>query len=295
MKIGYILSSMRPRQWTKNLFIFAGIVFSRHLFEPDLLLRSFYAFVIFCAASGAAYLLNDVFDVKRDVEHPIKRNRPIASGLLSLRHASAVAISLFVFASIASYTLGTEFLLVLLAFIVLNLAYSTVLRQVVILDVIAISFNFLLRAWAGVAVLHPVLPSIEISPWLLICTLFLSLFLGFCKRRNEIENLEDAAMHRNALQEYSVHLLDQLVGLSAATALISYSIYTVWPATVEKFGTANLVFTVPFVVFGMMRYLFVVYSRKEGGDPSGVLLTEKWIIVDVFLWLAAVILILWLR
>lgn len=293
MTFWYVLVSMRPRQWTKNLVLFAGIVFSRHLFESALLLRSFYAFAIFCVISGSAYILNDIFDRRRDAEHPGKRSRPISSGRLAPRDALPVAVVLLAAALLSASFLGREFFAVAAIFVALNLAYSMLLRQVVILDVIAISFNFLMRAWGGIAVLHPLLPGLAISPWLLICTLFLSLFLAFCKRRNEIEQLRDAGVHRNALRDYSVHLLDQLVGLTATTALVSYSIYTVWPSTVEKFGTSNLVYTIPFVVFGIMRYLYVVYSRNEGGDPSGILLTERWIIIDVFLWFLAVIFILW--
>lgn len=289
----YILVSMRPRQWTKNLVLFAGIVFSLHLFERELLARSFWGFAIFCALSGSVYVLNDVLDRARDAGHPGKRKRPIPAGLLPPRDALAVAIAIAALAIVCAWFLGPEFFVVAGIFIVLNVAYSAVLRQVVILDVIAISFSFLLRAWGGVAVLRPVIPDIAISPWLLICTLFLSLFLGFCKRRNEIELVEDAGTHRRSLADYSVRLLDQLVGLSATTALVSYSIYTVWPSTVEKFGTSDLVYTIPFVVFGIMRYLYIVYSRSEGGDPSGTLLTEKSIIIDVFLWFLSVVFILW--
>jgi 4-hydroxybenzoate polyprenyltransferase len=288
-----ILVSMRPRQWTKNLVLFAGIVFSRHLFERGLLLRSCWAFCVCCVISGCAYILNDILDRRRDAGHPGKKKRPISAGLLSPRDALTVAVPLLAAALAGAALLGRGFFAVSAIFVAINVAYSTVLRQVVILDVIAISFNFLLRAWGGVAVLHPILPGLAISPWLLICTLFLSLFLGFCKRRNEIEHLARADEHRLALKDYSVHLLDQLVGLSATTALVSYSIYTVWPTTVEKFGTSNLVFTIPFVVFGIMRYLYIVYSRNEGGDPSGILLTEKSIIIDVFLWFLATIFILW--
>ena len=293
MKFWHMLVSMRPRQWTKNFVLFAGIVFSRHLFEWDLLKRSSWAFCLFCVMSGAAYILNDVLDRKRDTGHPGKRKRPISSGLLAPRDALLMAGVLAAASLAAAASLGGEFFAVSAIFVALNCAYSTFLRQVVILDVITISFSFLLRAWAGVAVLHPILPELAISPWLLICTLFLSLFLAFCKRRNEIEHLAQANEHRLALKDYSVRLLDQLVGLSATTALVSYSIYTVWPTTVEKFGTDNLVFTIPFVVFGIMRYLYIVYSRNEGGDPSGILITEKSIIIDVFLWFVATIFILW--
>jgi 4-hydroxybenzoate polyprenyltransferase len=292
-KLSYIVVSMRPRQWTKNLVLFAGIVFSRNLFDITLLERSFYGFVVFCLMSGAVYILNDVFDRARDGAHPVKRKRPIPSGLLSPREAVPFAVVLIAALLVLSWVLGREFFIAAATFVALNFAYSTFLRSVVILDVFSISFNFLLRAVAGVAVLESRVPGIEISPWLLICTLFLSLFLAFCKRRNEIVFLSEAGTHRNSLKDYSVHLLDQLVGLSATTALVSYSIYTIWPSTVEKFGTGNLVYTIPFVVFGIMRYLYIVYSRNEGGDPSGVLLTEKSILIAVFLWFLTTILILW--
>ena len=187
---------------------------------------------------------------------------------------------------------GAEFLLFAAAFAAVNAAYSLRLREVVILDVIAISFSFLIRAGAGVAVLHAEVPDLEFSPWLWICTLFLSLFLAICKRRNEFYALDSAGLHRRVLEDYSVRLLDQLVGIAATATIVSYSIYPVWPATVEQFDTTALVFTIPIVVFGIMRYLYLVYNRHEGGDPSGVLLTEPGIIAGVFLWFVAVVLIL---
>jgi 4-hydroxybenzoate polyprenyltransferase len=292
-KLWLLIRSMRPRQWTKNLLLFAGIVFSRKLFDAPLLERSLYGFLVFCFASGAVYILNDIFDRKRDAGHPVKSKRPIASGDFSVREALGASLVILAGVLVVSAMLGVAFFITAVAFVLLNLAYSAFLRNVVILDVFSISFSFLLRAAAGVAVLRPIFPDVAISPWLLICTLFLSLFLAFCKRRNEICFLEGAQAHRNSLKDYSVHLLDQLVGLSATTALVSYSIYTVWPSTVEKFGTSNLVYTIPFVVFGIMRYLYIVYSRNEGGDPSGILLTEKSILIDVFLWIVATIFILW--
>jgi len=292
-RLWYIFTSMRPRQWTKNLVLFAGVVFSRNLFEGGLLLRSFYGFLVFCLLSGSIYVLNDIFDRKKDAEHPIKRERPIAAGRVKPSEALPFSIAVMVLMLVVAWMLGREFFLVAAAFIALNIVYSMFLRKIVILDVFSISFDFLLRAGAGVEVLRPKAPDVELSPWLLICTLFLSLFLGFCKRRNEIVFLEEAQAHRDSLKDHSVRLLDQLVGLSATTALVSYSIYTIWPTTVEKFGTSNLVYTIPFVVFGIMRYLYIVYSRDEGGDPSGTLLTEKSILIDVFIWFVATIFILW--
>lgn len=287
-----IVVSMRPLQWTKNLVLFAGIVFSKRFLEPGLIRLSVSAFAVFCVLSGAVYLFNDVADRRRDRGHPGKGRRPIAMGTLGPGTAVAAGIALSAAALAVSYLMGGGFLLLASVFLAVNLAYTLALRSVVILDVIAISFSFLIRAAAGVVVLHPRIPDLEFSPWLWICTLFLSLFLAVCKRRHELCRLEAAAEHRASLRDYSVQLLDQLVGLTATASMISYSIYTVWPATVEKFGTRGLVYTIPFVVFGIMRYLYLVYTRHEGGDPSSVLLTEKAIIADVFLWFVVVVYII---
>lgn len=293
MKIFWnILVSMRPKQWTKNLVLFAGVVFSKQFLDKQCVWKSFLGFLIFCMLSGAIYIINDLFDRKRDQGHPSKKTRPIASGSVGTAEAVTVVSVLIAGMLPAAYMLGGEFFLLSVAFIVVNGAYSIILRQVVILDVISISFSFLIRAGAGVVVLHKEVPGLEFSPWLWICTLFLSLFLAICKRRNEFCNLESAGKHRHSLREYSALLLDQLVSLSATATLISYSIYTVWPSTVDKFGTRNLVYTIPFVAFGIMRYLYLVYNRHEGGDPSGVLLTEKAIIIDVFLWFVTTALII---
>ena len=289
----YTITSMRPWQWTKNLVLFAGVVFSRRFFEIELVERSFLGFCLFCLLSGSVYILNDVLDRKHDGEHPDKKGRPITAGLLAPSTAVTIAIVMLCALLPLSWFLGRGFFILALLFVLLNVVYSALLKRAVILDAFSISFSFLIRATAGVVVLHPVIPGLELSPWLLICTLFLSLFLAFCKRRYEICVLHSAGEHRIALREYTPMLLDQLVGLTAAATLLSYSIYTVWPNTVEKFSTTNLVFTIPFVGFGLMRYLYLVYSRNEGGDPSGVLLLDRAILVDVFLWFLAVLFILW--
>lgn len=288
MTVWRIIVSMRPGQWTKNLVLFAGVVFSNRFLEPGLIKVAVSAFAVFCVLSGAVYLINDVADRRRDRGHPGKGKRPIAQGTLGPATATATAIVLAAGALAVSTLLGREFLLLAAVFLGVNLLYTFALRSIVILDVIAISFSFLIRAMAGVVVLHPQAPGLELSPWLWICTLFLSLFLAVCKRRYEFCRLEAASEHRASLKEYSAQLLDQLVGLTATSSIISYSIYTVWPATVDKFHTRDLVYTIPFVVFGIMRYLYLVYTRHEGGDPSGVLLAEKAIIADVFLWFVAV-------
>ncbi len=288
----YIGVSMRPKQWTKNLVVFAGLIFSRNFRETDLLLRSVEAFVVFCVLSGVIYLVNDIADAEKDRLHPTKRMRPLASGALARGVAAVAALVLAAAALFWAYHLGPAFLAVACVFTALNLVYSFALKRVVLLDVVSISLSFVLRAIAGVEALREVDPAIAISPWLLICTLFLSLLLAFCKRRHELVNLEDAASHRASLEEYSPALLDQLVGISASGSVLAYSIYTIWPETVEKFGTSNLVYTVPLVLIGIMRYLYLVYKKEKGGSPSDLLLHEKFLLVDVLAWIVLVVVIL---
>jgi len=291
-KLFLLLISMRPVQWSKNFVLFAGVIFSRGFISFDLLKESVYGFFIFCALSGGIYILNDVIDLSRDREHPSKSKRPLASGELPVPLAVIFAVIVIATGIGFAGRFGLEFLLISVAFVLLNVVYSIALRKVVILDVFSIAFSFLLRAVAGVAVLKPLVPDVELSPWLLICTLFLSLFLALCKRKHEYKLLREAQNHRESLKDYSANLLDQLVGLSATATLVSYSIYTIWPETVEKFETRDLVYTIPFVVFGIMRYLYLVYQRDKGGDPSGVLIMEKSILIDVFLWFVLVVYIL---
>jgi 4-hydroxybenzoate polyprenyltransferase len=191
-----------------------------------------------------------------------------------------------------AWYVGREFFAVAVGFLVLNTLYTFVLKGVVLLDVLSISISFILRAIGGVEALRGLDPTIEISPWLLICTLFLSLFLGFCKRRQELVTMDDAGAHRETLNEYSLALLDQLVGITAGGSVLAYAIYTIWPDTVEKFGTTDLVYTVPIVLLGVMRYLYLVYSKQKGGSPSDLLLQEKFILLTVVAWIALVVAIL---
>jgi 4-hydroxybenzoate polyprenyltransferase len=291
-QIYYVFTSMRPQQWTKNLVVFAGLIFSRNFREGTLMLRSLEAFVVFCLLSGVIYLVNDVADVEKDRRHPTKCTRPLAAGALRTSVAVGAAALGAALGLYAAWRLGTGFLVVACAFCVLNLLYSFGLKKLVLLDVVSISLSFVLRAIGGVEALREVDPSIAISPWLLICTLFLSLFLAFCKRRHELLTLENAVDHRESLQEYSTVLLDQLVGISAAGCVLAYSIYTIWPETVEKFGTADLVYTVPLVLIGVMRYLYLVYNKQKGGSPSDLLVHERFLLVDVLAWIVLVIAIL---
>jgi 4-hydroxybenzoate polyprenyltransferase len=288
----YIVRSMRPHQWTKNLVVFAGLIFSRNFQQQELVLRSVAAFVAFCLLSGVIYIINDIADIEKDRLHPTKKNRPLASGALPVPVAFVAAMAAALVGLFLSWRLGGSFLAVACVFCALNLLYSFVMKRVVLLDVMSISLSFVLRAIAGVEALHAVDPSIAISPWLLICTLFLSLFLAFCKRRYELTMLENAVGHRESLQEYTPILLDQLVGITAGGSVLAYAIYTIWPETVEKFGTNHLVYTLPLVLIGVMRYLYLVYNKQKGGSPSDLLLQEKFLLIDVSAWIVLVIAIL---
>ncbi|UCH82696.1 MAG: decaprenyl-phosphate phosphoribosyltransferase [Candidatus Latescibacterota bacterium] len=293
-KVYYILMSMRPRQWTKNLVLFAGLIFTENLSNPVLVWKSVQAFLIFCALSGVVYLINDVTDVEKDKIHETKRTRPLPSGKLKAKEATTAAVVIAIVALAFAFRVGQSFFNIAVVFFALNVLYSIVLKRVVLLDVVSISLSFVIRAIAGVEALVGIDSAIELSPWLLICTLFLSLFLAFCKRRHELVSMDNASRHREALAEYSPLLIDQLVGMSAAGAVLSYSIYTIWPDTVEKFGTGNLVYTIPLVLIGVMRYMYLVYNKDKGGSPSDLLLSEKFILIDVFLWVLLVIAIFYI-
>jgi 4-hydroxybenzoate polyprenyltransferase len=288
-KLYYILLAMRPRQWTKNLVVFAGLIFSQNVTHSALVWKSVEAFLIFCALSGAIYIVNDIADIEKDKLHETKRNRPLPSGKLKRSDAIAAAVALGAASLVLARFVGSSFFVVAVVFFGLNILYSLGLKKVVLVDVVSISLSFVIRAIAGVEALAAIDPTIEISPWLLICTLFLSLFLSFCKRRHELTTMGEAARHREALAEYSSVLIDQLVGITAAGALLSYSIYTIWPDTVEKFGTTHLIYTIPLVVIGVMRYLYLVYNKEKGGSPTEMLLSERFLLIDVFLWIVLVI------
>src|SRR3990172_3614195 len=278
-----ILVSLRPHQWTKNLVIFAALALSKHLFEPEAVARATLAFVVFCALSGAVYLVNDLSDLERDRLHPQKRERPIASGALSVPVARAVALAMGLASLGFSLLLGRGFALVVVGFLGLNLAYSFVLKNVVILDVIAIAIGFVLRAAAGAIAI-----GVRISDWLLVCTILLALFLALAKRRHELVSLNDtAAFHRAILAEYSPYLLDQMIAVVTASCVTAYAFYTLAPETIEKYRTDRLALTIPFVLYGIFRYLYLVHRREQGGSPTDVLLTDRPLLVAVALWAAA--------
>jgi 4-hydroxybenzoate polyprenyltransferase len=287
--IGALLAAMRPRQWTKNLLVFAGLIFSRSVHDPVLVGRSTAAFVLFCLLSGGIYLINDVVDADRDRNHPQKRHRPIASGRLTAPVALAVGIALLAGASLAAFLLSTGFGVVAVAYAALLSAYSAGLKHVVIVDTLIIAAGFVLRALAGVVVLD-----VELSNWLILCTILLALFLTFGKRRHELLALEEgAADHRPILEEYSPQLLDQMIAVVTASTLMAYALYTMAPETQAKLGTARLPLTIPFVLYGIFRYLYLLYRRDLGGNPSELFLTDRALLLAVGLWGATVIVVLY--
>jgi 4-hydroxybenzoate polyprenyltransferase len=290
-----LIIEARPWQYTKNLIIFAGLVFARHLLDSSYLTRSVVAFVAFCLLSSAIYVLNDLVDLERDRIHPRKKFRPIASGRVS-RGAGMILFAFFVVSGAAlTAWLGLEFAIAAVSFFVLNLAYSFFLKNLVVLDVMAIALSFEVRAIAGVEALKALDPAIEISPWLLVCTLFLALFLGFGKRRHELNLLKgEAAGHRATLGQYSERFLDTLIAVVTAATVLAYAIYTVAPDTVEKFHTTALVYSIPFVIYGIFRYLYLIFERQIGGSPSEILLTDPPLFLTILGWMAAVFAVVYL-
>ena len=286
-----VFRSMRPRQWTKNLILFAALIFSQNVFSPPLLFRAIAAFVIFCLLSGCVYIINDLLDLKQDKIHPVKSKRPLASGSLKPATAVMTTIVLFFlsFGGAAALTNRT-FIITAIIYFVLQLAYSTLFKHVVILDVFCIAAGFVLRAIGGAEAID-----VPFSTWLLFCTMLLSLFLALSKRRHELMLLEDDAVHhRKILFEYSPYLLDQMISVVTASTVITYTLYTVSEDTVSKFGTDRLKYTIPFVLYGIFRYLYLIHQRNEGGSPERVLLNDLPLIICILLYGLTVGLILYL-
>ncbi|HVG76954.1 MAG TPA: decaprenyl-phosphate phosphoribosyltransferase [Patescibacteria group bacterium] len=283
-----LVASLRPRQWVKNLFLFAGLVFGQKLFTPAVWTAGA-AFLIFCGLSGAVYLLNDVADRGRDRLHPDKRHRPVAAGHLSVSTAVTAAIVLIVAGLVASVWLSRGFALAALSYVALLTAYSAWLKHLVIVDVLVVAIGFVLRAVAGALAVQ-----VAISGWLLICTFLIALFLALGKRRHEVLTLEGAApQHRAILAEYSAALLDQMIAVVTASTVTAYALYTMSPETVAKFHTALLPATLPFVLYGIFRYLYLLYQRHLGGNPADAVLRDRALLLNTLLWTGSVLLIIY--
>ena len=284
-----LLISLRPGQWAKNLLVFAGLLFGLRLFDVEAVGRALAAFGIFCLLSGVVYLINDIADRHTDRQHPLKARRPIASGALPVPAALTSAIVLAAAALAGAFALGPRFFVVAVSYLALLALYSGALKHIVIIDVLTIAIGFVLRAVAGAVAVN-----VDISHWLLVCTILLALFISLAKRRHELVLLADgAASYRPILDEYTPYLLDQMIAVVTASTLIAYVFYTISPETEQKFNTHWLGLTVPFPLYGIFRYLYLVHQREGGGSPADLLLTDRPLLVCVTLWALSVVLIIY--
>ena len=287
-----LLLALRPNQWTKNGVLLAALFFGYWDKSQQIELLPSLSLIIpgvllFCLASSSVYLVNDVRDVASDRAHPTKRFRPIAAGRVSIRAALIAAAALFILVAVGAWLLDLGFFVVVMSYLALQIVYSFLLKKVALVDVFVIASGFVLRAIAGAVAID-----VSISPWLLLCTFLLALFLGLCKRRHEkivLGDLDSDLDPRASLGQYDTQLLNQLIAIVSSATIVSYALYTLWPETVEKFGTNMLGFTIPFVMFGVFRYLDLVYRHEKGDRPEKILLTDIPLLTTIFLYGVAVI------
>ena len=289
--LSYLLA-LRPNQWTKNALVFAAFVFALGDRTQEIgwlsLWKALVAAGLFCMLSSSVYLINDIRDIELDKAHPKKRFRPIAAGQVPVPAAWFMSLCLAGTALTAAYLFNTRLFLVALTYLLLQLAYTFGLKKIALIDLFVIALGFVLRALAGAVALN-----VYISPWLLLCTLLLALFLALCKRRHEKVVLADLGeTTRDSLEKYDPKLLDQLISIVSAAIIVFYAIYTLWPDTIKKYGTSGLAFTIPFVLFGLFRYLDLVYRHEKGDRPEKILLTDIPLIIDLLLYGATVLCIL---
>ncbi len=284
-----LLLSLRPKQWTKNGLLFIGLIFSLNLGRQDLVLLSAAGFLAFCALSSGVYLLNDVVDVEKDRSHPRKRHRPIAAGRVPVQLAVVTALVLLGLALPAGFAINAFFGLLALSYVALTITYTLWLKHIVIIDVFSIAAGFVLRAVAGAVAI-----SVPISPWLYVCTILGALFLALGKRRHELLLLNDGANnHRPILQEYTTKLLDQMIAVVTPALVMAYSLYTFSQAPNLPQNHAMML-TIPFVLYGVFRYMYLIHVKNEGGSPEEVLLKDRPLLVDAALWLLTSVIILYL-
>jgi 4-hydroxybenzoate polyprenyltransferase len=284
---------MRIRSWTKNLFVFAGILFANLWNDPEALGITALGALGFCLLSSSVYLANDIADRNRDINHPEKKNRPVASGALPVSLAAGTSIVLAAGVLILSWMLAPTYALILSIYFVMQMSYSFKLKHIVILDVLIIAMGFVLRAVSGVTLaMDAGFSDVSISYWLIVCTFFLAVFLAFAKRRSEVISLgRGAADHREILEEYSIPLLDEMMGIATAASIIGYSIYSVSERTMELVST-RLWMTIPFVTYGVFRYLYLIHIKGHGGSPDRLLLSDRPLLINILLWVISVALAL---
>ena len=280
-----IIKALRIEQWLKNLVVFAGLIFANSFRDTTLVLDAALAFIFFCLASSAIYLINDICDIEKDRQHPAKSSRPIASGQLSRTIAGIIAAVLIIISLLGAILfLNQYFFIAVACYVILILLYSISLKKIVIIDVMTIAAGFVLRAVGGAVAIN-----VEISPWLIVCTTLLALFLGFGKRRHELVLLGDnAGSHRDILKKYSIYFLDQLISIVTAATIVAYSIYTLYGDPVGKLGVKHLELTIPFVIYGVFRYLYLIHQECKGGSPTRILYTDLPILICVLMWISSI-------
>ncbi len=284
-----LLKTMRPKQWTKNVFVLAAVVFDRQLLNSQSILRSLAGFALFCLLSSSVYILNDIFDVEADRKHPQKRNRPIASGTLPIPVAAAAAVTIAVLTLTAAFLISSGFGWISLAYFLINLAYSNWLKHVPLLDVLIIAAGFVLRVAAGVTLIVVE----RFSPWLYVVTTLGALYIGFGKRRAELTLLaENANDHRRVLNGYSIPFLDQLITVVSGTTIVAYSLYTFSAPNLPS--NHSMMLTIPFVLYGIFRYLYLIQIKESGGAPEEILLSDRPLQVAILLWGLAILVIFYI-
>lgn len=285
--VGWI-RALRPKQWTKNGLVLAALLFAHQFRDPQRVALAALAFALFCALASSVYLVNDLCDLEEDRRHPRKRHRALASGLLSPATALGTAVILALVALVGFFLINAPTGYLAVSYVLLQIAYTLWLKHVVILDVLSVAGGFVIRAALGATAIQ-----VEISPWLLICTILLALFLALSKRRQELQTWgPKAANHRPILGEYTPYLLDQMIAVVTASTLMSYALYTISERTITQLGTDKLMYTIPFVIYGIFRYLYLVHQREEGEAPDRVLLTDAPLLINVLLYAVAVVLLL---
>jgi decaprenyl-phosphate phosphoribosyltransferase len=287
-KIVNYLNLLRIKSWPKNFFVFVPLMFSKYFFENSYLLTALSGFFIFCLASSAIYIINDLIDAPKDAIHPSKKNRPIANGSISVKSANALAGLLFLALIGLTAKVNLSFMLLVWTYILINILYSGYLKKIVIVDIFCIASGFMLRVISGALII-----SVYISSWLILTTIFISLFLAVMKRRVEVASSANAVEQRAVLQHYSLHFIDQIAAMTSTGVIMSYALYSVAERTVKSFGSDLLVFTTLFVIFGIFRYMFLVYKKDKGENVIEVIVTDWPMMINLFLYIVTTFFIIY--
>ncbi len=288
MKIVEYFKLLRVSHWVKNLFIFAPLLFSKNLYNLQAVGEVVFAFFVFSFTASSVYVLNDILDYKKDREHPAKKHRPIASNKISTNSAFILFVLLVALVIVVSYNMPFMFKLALASYFVINVAYSFGLKRIVILDLFCIAAGFILRVLSGAFVIE-----VNVSKWLILTTIFISLFLAVMKRRSEITNVDNNSITRKVLEDYSLEFIDQIAAITAAGVIICYALYTVSNRTISYFHTERLVYTTLFVIFGVFRYMFLVYRKNFGENTIETLIKDPYSFANIVLYVLAVVLIIY--